>query len=117
MSTTSPVETMGKPKKAVGVQQDLIKTDKETQAILEYLCSESNKLHNCAVYYARQIWFKTKRFVTGFDLVKEVGGNRHFAALPSDAAVQTGLSVGESVKSFSELIKKARKGELEQKPK
>lgn len=108
---------MGKPKKAMGVQQDLIKPDNELKAILEYLCSESNKLHNCAVYYARQIWFKTKRFVTGFDLVKEVGRNRHFAALPSDAAVQTCLSVGESVKSFSELIKKAKKGELNPKPK
>jgi putative transposase len=108
---------MGKPKKAMGVQQDLIKPDQELQAILEYLCSESNKLHNCAVYYARQIWFKTKRFVTGFDLVKEIGSNRHFAALPSDAAVQTCISVGESVKSFSELIKKTKKGELDQKPK
>ncbi|MFB8789192.1 MAG: transposase [Potamolinea sp.] len=108
---------MSKPKKAMGVQQELIKPDKELKAILEYLCSESNKLHNCVVYYARQIWFKTQRFVTCFDLVKEIGSNRHFAALPSDAAVQTCLSVGESVKSFSELIKKARKGELDQKPK
>ncbi len=108
---------MGKPKKAMGVQQDLIKTDKEAQAILEYLCSESNKLHNCAVYYARQIWFKTRHFVTGFDLVKEIGSNRHFAALPSDAAVQTCLCVGESVRSFSELHKKSKKGELSQKPK
>lgn len=108
---------MAKPKKAMGVQQDLIKPDNELKAILEYLCSESNKLHNCAVYYARQIWFKTKRFVTGFDLVKEVGSNRHFAALPSEAAVQTCLSVGESIKSFSELLKKAKKGELDQKPK
>ncbi|MFB8790991.1 MAG: hypothetical protein U7123_19580 [Potamolinea sp.] len=108
---------MGKPKKAMGVQQDLIKPDKELKAILEYLCSESNKLHNCAVYYARQIWFKTKRFVTGFELSTEMNTNRHFSALPSEAANQTCLSVGESVKSFSELIKKARKGELDQKPK
>jgi putative transposase len=108
---------MGKPKKAMGVQQDLIKTDQETQAILEYLCSESNKLHNCAVYFARQIWFKTKRFVTGFELSTQMNTNRHFSALPSEAANQTCLSVGESVKSFSELIKKARSGELDQKPK
>lgn len=108
---------MGKPKKAMGVQQDLISPDKELKAILEYLCSESNKLHNCAVYYARQIWFKTKRFVTGFELSTEMNTNRHFSALPSEAANQTCLSVGESVKSFSELIKKAKKGELAQKPK
>ncbi|MFN6538323.1 MAG: RNA-guided endonuclease InsQ/TnpB family protein [Nostoc sp. EkiNYC01] len=104
-------------KKLMGVQQVLIKTDKFTQAILEYICSESNKLHNCAVYYARQIWFKTKKFVTGFDLVKEMGNNKHFSALPSDAAVQTCLSVGESINSFSGLLKKFRLGELTQKPK
>ncbi len=108
---------MSKPKKLMGVQQCLISADKDTTAVLEYLCSESNKLTNCAIYYARQMWFKTRTFVTGFDLVKAVGTNRHFNAMPSDAAVQTCLSVGESVKSFSELLKKSKSGELEQKPK
>lgn len=108
---------MTKTKKLMGVQQCLINPDKDLKAILEYICSESNKLHNCAVYYARQIWFKTRRFVTGFDLVNELGSNKHFSTLPSEAAVQTCLSVGESVKSFSELLKKSRKGELEQNPK
>jgi putative transposase len=107
---------MGKPKKLIGVQQNLIHTDKDTQSILEYICGEANKVHNCAVYYARQIWFKTRRFVTGFDLVKEIGSNKHFSALPSDAAVQACLSVGESVNSFAALLKKSRAGELEQKP-
>jgi putative transposase len=107
---------MGKPKKTMGVQQNLIHTDKDTQSILEYICGEANKVHNCAVYYARQIWFKTRRFVTGFDLVKEIGTNKHFSALPSDAAVQACLSVGESVNSFAALLKKSRAGELEQKP-
>lgn len=107
---------MAKVKKLMGVQQCLITPDKDLKAILEYICSESNKLHNCAVYYARQIWFKTRKFVTGFDLVNELGCNRHFSALPSEAAVQNCLSVGESVKSFSELLKMFQKGELEQKP-
>lgn len=107
---------MPKPKKRMGVQQNLINTDQDTMAVLEYLCSESNKLHNCAVYYARQMWFKTKTYSTGFDLVKAVGSNKHFAAMPSDAAVQTCLSVGESIQSLAELLKKSRKGELDQKP-
>jgi putative transposase len=108
---------MAKPKKLMGVQQCLISTDKDTQAILQYICSESNNLHNCAVYYARQIWFKTGAYVTSFDLVNTMGSNRHFAALSSEAAVQTCLSVGESVKSFCELLKKSLNGELGQKPK
>ena len=40
-----------------GCQQVLIKLDKETQAILEYLCSESAKLSNCGIYYSRQLYF------------------------------------------------------------
>jgi putative transposase len=107
---------MAKPKKSMGVQQCLINTDKETQAILEYMCSESNKLYNCAVYYARQMWFKAKTYVTGFDVVNAMGSNRHFAALSSEAAVQTCLSVGESIQSFCVLLKKSRDGELNQKP-
>lgn len=107
---------MPKPKKRMGVQQNLINADQDTMAVLEYLCSESNKLHNCAVYYARQMWFKTKTYSTGFDLVKAVGSNKHFSAMPSDAAVQTCLSVGESIQSLAELLKKSRKGELDQKP-
>ncbi|MHC5596166.1 MAG: RNA-guided endonuclease InsQ/TnpB family protein [Nostoc sp.] len=101
----------------MGVQQCLISEDKETMAVLEYICSESNKLNNCAVYYARQMYFKTKKYVTGFDLVKAIGSNKHFWALPSDAACQTCLLVGESVKSFSELLKMWFNGELEDKPK
>lgn len=110
---------MPKPKKPIGVQQNLISADKDTMAVLEYLCSESNKLHNCAVYYARQVWFKAKRYVTGFDLINEMrkSNNARFAALPSYVAEQTCVSVGESIKSFSELLKKACKGELDQKPK
>jgi IS605 OrfB family transposase len=107
---------MAKPRKSMGVQQCLISTDRDTQAILQYICSESNKLHNCAVYYARQIWFKTGAYVTSFDLVNTIGSNKHFAALPSEAAVQTCLSVGESIQSFCELLKKFRNGELAQKP-
>lgn len=89
-----------------GCQQNLLHLDKDTQAILEYLCSESNKLHNCTVYYARQIWFKTRKFVTGFDLVNEMNRNRHFQAMANEISVQTCIAVGESVKSFSKLLKR-----------
>ncbi|MFM7579929.1 MAG: RNA-guided endonuclease InsQ/TnpB family protein, partial [Microcystaceae cyanobacterium] len=108
---------MAKPKKIMGVQQVLLHPDKELAAVLEYICSESNKLHNCAVYYARQIWFKSHRFVSGFALVNEMGGNPHFSALSSEAAVQTCLSVGESISSFAKLLSMFNEGELETRPK
>ena len=100
-----------------GCQQVLIKTDKETQAILEYLCSESNDLYNCAVYYARQIWFKTGKIVSGFDLTAEMKTNRHFNAGYASSMQQTCISVGEAFKSFKQLLAKSKKGELDQKPK
>lgn len=107
---------MAKPKKLMGVQQCLLSPDQELRAILEYICTQSNSLHNCAVYYARQIWFKAKCGVSGFDLVNEAGKSKHFSALPSDAAVQTCIAVGESISSFFALLKKFYAGELERKP-
>jgi IS605 OrfB family transposase len=100
-----------------GCQQVLIKSDKETQAILEYLCSESNDLYNCAVYYARQMWFKTGKIATGFDLTAEMKTNRHFNAGYASSMQQTCMNVGEAFKSFKQLLAKSRKGELDQKPK
>lgn len=45
-----------------GCQPVMLHPEAGTQAILEYLCSESNKVYNCSLYYARQLYFKTKRF-------------------------------------------------------
>jgi putative transposase len=100
-----------------GCQQVLIKSDKETQAILEYLCSESNDLYNCAVYYARQMWFKTGKIISGFDLTAEMKTNRHFNAGYASSMQQTCLNVGEAFKSFKQLLAKSKKGELDQRPK
>ena len=100
-----------------GCQQILLKPDKELNAVLEYICQESNKLHNCAVYYARQIYFKAHRYVSPFDLINELKCNPHYGALCAQAAQQTCGAVGESVKSFKGLNKLFREGKLENKPK
>ena len=100
-----------------GCQQILIKTDKDTKAVIEYLCTESNTLYNCSVYYGRQIWFKTHKIVTGFDLTAEMKTNKHFNAGYASAMQQTCLNVGEAFKSFKQLLAKATKGNLDQKPK
>lgn len=110
-------KTPKKPKVPLGVQQNLINPNQELRAVLEYICSESNKLHNCATYYARQLWFKGGKYVTSFDIVKTLTKNVHFSALPSDAAAQTCISVGESINSFAKLRELWLNGELENKPK
>ena len=99
-----------------GCQQVLLHSDNETKAIIEYLCHESNSLYNCSVYYARQIWFKIGKIVSGFDLTAQMKNNKHFHAGYASAMQQTCLSVGEAFKSFKQLLAKSKKGELNQKP-
>ncbi|WP_013324622.1 RNA-guided endonuclease InsQ/TnpB family protein [Gloeothece verrucosa] len=100
-----------------GCQQNLITTSSELKAILEFICSESHKLTNCGIYYARQLYFKTRKILGKFDLEKEYKTNKHFQVLYSQAAQQILRSVAESFKSFQELNKKYKKGELKDKSK
>lgn len=103
-----------------GCQQVLIKANKETQAILEYLCSESAKLSNCGIYYSRQIYFKTGRIPNRAQLHKVLGTenqNLHYQAFYSDTAQQILTGVAESFKSFLGLLKGIKKGTVTQRPK
>jgi IS605 OrfB family transposase len=108
---------MAKPKKLIGIQQNLLDCDKETEAVVTYLCEQSNSLYNCGVYWARQIFFKTGRLVSKYDPIYEVGGNIHAKAMPSVAAQQTLLSVSEAFKSFKSLRELFFRGELDRNPK
>lgn len=69
-----------------GCQQVLLSPDKELKAILEFICSESNKLTNCAIYYERQIWFKCHKYLGKFDLINEYKTNPHYQVLHSQVA-------------------------------
>jgi putative transposase len=100
-----------------GCQQILINPDKELRAILEFVCEESNKLANCGVYYARQLYFKTGKIPSKFDLHRLMKSNIHFQALYSHVAQQTLTSVAESFKSYIGLLKGIKKGTVTQRPK
>lgn len=103
-----------------GCQQILIKTEKEVQAILEYLGSESAKLSNCGIYYARQLYFKTGRIPNRAELHKVLGTenqNLHYRAFYSDTAQQILTGVAESFKSFLGLLKGVKQGTVTQRPK
>lgn len=99
-----------------GCQQIMLHPDRDTQAILEYLCSESNKVYNCAVYYARQMFFKTGRIVGRAEICSEMASNRHFGAMYVSSSQQTCNAVAEAFRSFRELLKLSKRGELDQKP-
>jgi len=80
---------MAKSKKRLGIQQVLLHPDKETKAVLEYLCEQSGRLYNSGVYFARQTFFKTGILLTGkFDLVYEptVGKSQIAQSIPSTPA-------------------------------
>lgn len=116
----SEVEPVAKAKRKMGVQQVLLSPDSETRALLEYLCQQSGKLYNNGVYFARQMFFKTGKLLTGkFNLAFEPSVSKTLIAqsLPSTPMQQTLMSVTEAFKSFKELKELYLKGQLHFKPK
>ncbi|WP_293238980.1 transposase [Microcoleus sp. PH2017_32_RDM_D_A] len=104
----------------MGVQQVLLYPTKEVEAVLQYLCRQSGKLYNSAVYFARQTFFKTGKLLTGkFDLSFEPSISKSMVAksLPSTPMQQTLMSVTEAFKSFKELRNLYLQGNLHFKPK
>lgn len=111
---------MAKFKKIMGVQQVLLSPTQEVEAVLEYLCRQSGKLYNSAVYLARQTFFKTGKLLTGkFDLSFEPSISKSMVAksLPSTPMQQTLMSATEAFKSFKELRNLYLQGNLHFKPK
>ncbi|HAT13023.1 MAG TPA: transposase [Microcoleaceae bacterium UBA11344] len=102
-----------------GCQQNLINPNKDLKAILEFLCSESSKLTNCGIYYARQMYFKTGKIPSKADLHKVLGTenrNLHYKAFYSDTAQQILTTVAESFKSYIGLLKGIKEGTVTQRP-
>jgi hypothetical protein len=100
-----------------GCQQILISPDTQLRGILEFLCGESNKLHNCGTYLSRQLYFKTGKVPSKFDLHRELKSNKHFQAMYSHVSQQCLTTVAESFKSYFGLLKGIKKGTVTQKPK
>ncbi len=69
-----------------GCQQHLVESTPDVMAILEYLCSEANKLTNCGIYYCRQMLFKAGQFLTKYELDAFLKNNPHFKAMRSACA-------------------------------
>lgn len=99
-----------------GCQQVLVKQNKDLVAILEFLCSESHKLTNMGIYYARQLYFKTKKGIGKYDLEKIYKDNNHYKVLHSQAAQQILRTVAESFKSYYGLIKAHQQGKITNRP-
>ena len=98
-------------------QVNQIPKEHDLYAVLEFLCSESNKLYNCTLYLARQLYFKQKKYAGKFYLASELKTNPHMRSLYTSAAQQTCISVGEAIKGYKELVRAYNKGKITDKPK
>ena len=99
-----------------GCQQVLVKQNKDLLAILEFLCSESHKLTNMGIYYARQLYFKAKKAINKYDLEKVYKDNNHYKVLHSQAAQQILRTVAESFKSYYGLVLAYLEGKIDNRP-
>ncbi|NEO91420.1 MAG: IS200/IS605 family element transposase accessory protein TnpB [Moorea sp. SIO3G5] len=99
-----------------GCQQNLINTTPDTRAVIEFICSEANKLTNCGIYYCRQMLFKAGKYLNNAELDKILKTNIHFKAMRSACAQQTLHGVIESFKSYKALSKLYKKGQLTDNP-
>jgi len=97
-------------------QQNLINPNENFKAVLEFVCHEANNLINCGIYYCRQLYFKAKAYVTGYELDKLMKRNLHFKALRSSVAQQALHKVADSFKSYKKLKALYFEGKLENKP-
>ncbi len=99
-----------------GCQKNLIHANDDTKAILEFVCSEANKLANCGIYYCRQMFFKAYRYVKKYELDSVLKNNPHFKAMRSACAQQVLHDVVESFTSYKRLNKLWKNGQLASKP-
>jgi putative transposase len=113
------VNLLAKTQKLIGVQQVLLHLDDETKAIVDYLCQQSGKIYNTGLYFARQLFFKIGKLLTGkFDLAFDPSVSKSLLAqsMPSTPMQQTLMSVTEAFKSFRQLKDLYLNGQLDFKP-
>ncbi|WP_293114766.1 transposase [Okeania sp. SIO1I7] len=97
-------------------QQVLVGKNPELIAILTFLCEQSHKLTNMGIYYARQLYFKSQKGISKYDLEKVYKKNYHYKVLHSQAAQQILRTVAESFRSYYGLIKAYNKGKITNRP-
>ncbi len=97
-------------------QKNATKPDAIAQVILNVLGMASNSLYNTGVYLSRQQYFENSKTISYAQLCKDLKVDENYKVMHSQAGQQTLKSVAEAFKSFQALEKKAKKGELSQKP-
>ena len=89
-----------------------VKLTKEEYLILRELCHISKNLYNQALYEVRQEYFKSKKYLNYYGVVKILQGTENYSTLQAQVSQQTLKIVDENFKSFFALIKKKYKANI-----
>lgn len=90
------------------VEKQIIKPSNPLYKELDNLCFLSKNLYNITLYTIRQHYFNTKKYLTGFTIIKDFTKENQvdFRALPAKVSRYTIQSVDQNMKSFFALLKK-----------
>ena len=89
-----------------------VKLTKEEYLILRELCHISKNLYNQALYEIRQEYFKSKKYLNYYDVVKILQGTENYSILQAQISQQTLKIIDENFKSFFTLVKKKYKANI-----
>lgn len=92
------------------VEKQIIRPSNPMYKELDKLCFLSKNLYNAALYTIRQHYFKTKKYLTDFTIIKDFTKENQvdFRALPAKVARYTVQLVDQNMKSFFALLKKKK---------
>lgn len=90
------------------VEKQIIKPSNPLYKELDNLCFLSKNLYNITLYTIRQHYFNTKKYLTGFTIIKDFTKENQvdFRALPAKVSRYTIQLVDQNMKSFFALLKK-----------
>ena len=84
---------------------------KSEYSMLREMCRYSNNLYNVALYNIRQYFFREKKFLTFESNYHECKTNENYGLLQAGVSQQILKVTDRSLKSFFNLIKKAKTGD------
>lgn len=92
------------------VEKQIIRPSNHLYKDLDYLCFLSKNLYNSTLYTVRQHYFNTKKYLTGFTVIKDFTKENQvdFRELPSQVSRCTVQLVDQNMKAFFALIKEKK---------
>jgi len=97
------------------LKQEIRKITKKDYKILYDYSKYSNNLYNYSLYFIRQFYFNTNKYIGLKELEKEVKNNENYKLLPSQSAQQILKLVDKNFRSFFALLRKKKNGQYHDK--